>query len=108
MPTLQLLRQLLLLGDIHPCPNEPLESLTVSRWNAHATDATNLSIGPHNPFREIESAMGYQHLLNFLHNGFPIFRVDEGQILFYRRGLAARTKAMDPNDSEDQYSNPVG
>src|SRR4029077_3976918 len=57
LSTLQLLGELLLLSDIYPCSNEPCESLPVSPRSAHAAHTTNLSIWPHNPFCEVESAM---------------------------------------------------
>ena len=41
---------------------------------------TNRSIGSHNPFREIESAMLCQHRLNFLRDELPIVRVYERDV----------------------------
>src|SRR5262249_26026684 len=47
-------------------------------------------------FREVESAMFCKHLLNSFRDELAIVGVDELHILFYRWGLAARIKAMNP------------
>src|SRR5580704_2244396 len=103
LSTLQLLGQLLLLSQIYPCSNEAYESLPVSPRNAHAAHATNLSIWPHNPFCEVESAMLDEHLLNCLFHEPSIFCVYEIQIFFYRWRLATRIKAVDLK----QFGRPV-
>src|ERR1700737_3467238 len=64
---------------------------------------TNRSIGPHNPFREIESPMVCQHPLNFLRHELPIFRVYERHVFRDRWRLAAGIEAMD----RKQLSRPV-
>src|SRR5260370_28217072 len=64
------LDQLLMLSDIHPCPHESPESPFLSRENAHATDASNLPVRPHDSLREVECLMGSQHLLNLLLHKF--------------------------------------
>jgi hypothetical protein len=92
-----------LLGDIYRRPDEALESRSVSYRNRHATYVTNLSTWSHNPLREVESAMVGQHLLHPLLHEFPIFRVHEIQIFLYCRRLAARIKAVDP----EQLGRPV-
>src|ERR1700719_2297487 len=86
--------QLLLLGDIHPGAHESPKSPRLSRGNAHATDASNLSVRPQDSLREIECPMGRQHLLNLLLDEFPIFRMHQGQIFFLRRGIACRVKSV--------------
>src|SRR5580693_6371280 len=95
LSTLKLLRQLLLLSDIHPCAHESPESPRLSRGNAHATDASNLSVRPHDSLREVECPVCRQHLLNLLLDEFPIFRMHQGQIFFLRRDGAGRIKSVD-------------
>src|SRR5881397_474244 len=73
------------------CNSQP-GSCAVSR----TTDATNLSIRTHNAFREVESAMFCKHLLNSFRDELAIVGVDELDILFHRRGLASRIKAINP------------
>src|SRR6202161_2565676 len=79
------LDQLLLLSDIHPRAHESPKSPRLSRGNAHATDASNLSVRPHDSLREVECPMGRQHVLNLLLDEFPIFGMHQGQIFFLRR-----------------------
>jgi len=64
---------------------------------------TNRSIGSHNPFREVESAMLCQHRLNFLRDELPIVRVYERHVFRDRWRLAAGVEAMDP----EQLGRPV-
>ena len=64
---------------------------------------TNRSIGSHNPFREIESAMLGQHRLNFLRDEGPIFRVYERHVFRDGWRLAAWGEAMD----REQLGRPV-
>src|SRR5258707_7492378 len=85
-----------MLGDVHPRTEKLLDRPSVSRRAANATYATNLSIRPHNAFREVESAIFCKHLLNSFRDELAIVRVDELHILFYRWGLAARIKAINP------------
>ena len=85
-----------MLGDVYPRTNKLLDRPSVSRRAANATYATNLSIRPHNAFREVESAMFRKHLLNSFRDELAIVGVDELHILFYRWGLAARIKAINP------------
>src|SRR6266481_1428225 len=89
----ELLSQGFLVGNIYSCP---VERPAVSRRNAHATDATNLSIRPHNPFREVESATFCKHLLDGFRDELPIFRVYELHIFFDGWSLTARSKPMNP------------
>src|SRR6185295_18682859 len=63
---------------------------------ANATYATNLSIGPHDAFREVEPSTFCKHPLNGFRDELAIVGVDELHILFYRWGLAARIKAINP------------
>src|SRR5579862_7862983 len=60
------LDQLHLLSDIHPRAHESPECPFLSRWNSHATDASKLSVRPHDSLREVECPMGRQHVLNLL------------------------------------------
>src|SRR5229473_7587982 len=87
---------MLLLGDIHPCADKPLKRPAVSRGGTHATHVTNLSIWPHDPFREVEAAMVCQHPLNCLCDELPIFRVYERHIFVYCWRLAVWIKPMNP------------
>jgi len=75
----------------------------MSYRNSHTTYVTNLSICPHNPFREVESATVRQHLLNCLSDEPPIFGVYEAHIFLNRRCLAARIKAVDLK----QFGRPI-
>jgi hypothetical protein len=100
---LQLLSHLHLLSNIHPCPKETLESPSLRDRNTHAAHATNLSIWPHNPFREVECAMVDQHRRNSLFHEGAIFRVYKSQIFFYSWRLATRIKTIDPK----QLGGPV-
>src|SRR6266436_4514038 len=97
---LKFVQDALLLGNIYPCPVERPE---VSCRNAHATDATNLSIRPHNPFREVESATFCKHLLNGFRDELPIFRVYEPHIFFHGWSLTAWMKPM----NSEQLWRPV-
>src|SRR5580692_8890629 len=54
------LDQLLLLSDIHSGAHESPASPFLSRESTHATDASNLSVRPHNSLREVECSMGRQ------------------------------------------------
>src|SRR5258705_10032219 len=90
------LDQLLLLSNIHSRAHESPESPFHSRENAYATHMTNLSIWPHDPFREVEAAMVCQHLLNCLCDELPIFQVYERHIFVYCWRLAVRIKPMNP------------
>src|SRR5258707_3457290 len=85
-----------MLGDVHPRTEKLLDRPSVSRWAANAAYATNLSIRTHNAFREVESAMFCKHLLNSFRDELAIVGVDELHILFDRWGLAARIKAINP------------
>src|SRR5207249_4752617 len=95
LSTLQVLCQSFLLSDIHPCAHESLQSPPLSSRSAHATDASNLSIRPHDSLREVECSMGRQDLLNLLLNECLIFRIHQGQILFLGRRLASRIESVD-------------
>src|SRR5580698_7240003 len=60
----QLLRQQLLLGDVHRGAAVSLKHSIFSDWNADAPDVSNLAIGAHYPVRDIAAAM---LLMEFLH-----------------------------------------
>jgi hypothetical protein len=55
---------------------------------------TNRSIGSHNPFREVESAMLCQHRLNSLRDELPIVWVYERHVFRDARRRAVRIQAM--------------
>src|SRR4029434_1742630 len=67
----QRLRQFLVLGHVDPGPDKPLKHPTGGRRLADAPHMTNRSVGTHNPFREVESAMLRQHRLNYLLDELP-------------------------------------
>src|SRR5579863_870616 len=91
----QRLRELLLLRYIHRRSDESPESLAVGRRRTDATDMTDGSVRPHNPFREVKATMVCQHLLNFVCHEVSITRVHERHIFRNTRRLAARLKAVD-------------
>src|SRR6266851_4666757 len=95
--------QFLFLGHVYACPDERLKPPPLRCGHADATNMTNRSIGSHNPFREIEFAMVCQHLLNFLGDELPIFRVYERHVFRDRWRLAAGIEAMD----REQLGRPV-
>src|SRR5262249_26781862 len=99
----QRLRQLLLLGDIDPGPQQPLEDVAVDHRQADATNMTNHAVGAHDPFREVNAAPIRQHRLNLVRHEISVFGVDERQILRDARRLAARLEAVDP----EQLGRPV-
>src|SRR6266852_2992225 len=103
LAALQLLSQLLLLTNIHPCPKETLENLPLRDRNTHTTYVTNLSIRPHNSFCEVECKMVIQHFRNALFHERAIFRVYKSQIFFYCWRVANRIKTIDPK----QLGGPV-
>src|SRR5260370_6500737 len=92
-----------MLGDIHSGTEKPFENSVFNKGNTHATYVTNLSIWPHNPLSEVESAMVGQHLLNFLFHELPIFWVDEVQIFFYCWRSAPWIKAV----NLEQFGRPI-
>src|SRR5580700_10219963 len=71
--------------------------------NTHAAHAANLSISPHNPFREVECALVDQHRANSLFHERAICRMHESQIFLYGWRLAAWIKTIDPK----QFRGPV-
>src|SRR5882762_7604013 len=73
--------QLLLFSDIHPRADELLQGRVATR-DAHATYMAYAAVRPDDSLREVEFAMGRQHLLNLLLDKFPIFRMHQGQIFF--------------------------
>src|SRR6185295_4931448 len=58
-------------------PDEPLEDPAAGRRCADPPYMTNRSVGTHDPFREVESAMLGQHRLNVVPDEFAIVRVYE-------------------------------
>src|SRR5579864_5108529 len=73
----QRLRELLLLRYVHPGSDEPPESPAVSGRRTDETDMANGSVGPHNPFREVEATVICQPLLNFVRHEVSIIGVHE-------------------------------
>src|SRR6266852_5419723 len=92
-----------MLGDIHSGTEKPFENSVFNKGNTHATYVTNLSIWPHNPLSEVESAMVGQHPLNFLFHELPIVWVNEVQIFFYCWRLLAWMKAV----NVEQLGRPI-
>src|SRR6185295_6484183 len=99
----QFLSQELVVCDVHPRTDKLLDHPRVSRRAADATDATNFSIRPHDPFREFESSTFCQHLPNRLPDELAIVEMDELHILFKRWRLAARIKTV----NSEQLWRPV-
>src|ERR1700752_4930281 len=99
----QFLSQELVRGDVNSCSDKLLDWPNVSRRAANATYATNLSIRSHDAFCEVESSTLRKHPLNGFRNELAIVGVDQLHILFYRWGLAARIKAINP----EQLGRPV-
>ncbi len=56
---------------------------------------TNGSVWPHNPFREVEATVVFQHLPHFMRHEVSIFGVHERNIFRNIRCLAARLKSVD-------------
>src|SRR5258706_12792675 len=90
----QLLSQEFVLRDIHSHPDE-LRDPARGRSAADATYAANRSVGPHDPFLEVESFRACQHLLDFLHDETPVFGMLERQGFRLARRLPARIEAVD-------------
>src|ERR1700743_2337345 len=89
-PASEFLGEELVLSNIHPRPKETLKSSPLCDRNPHAAHAANLSIWPHNPFREVECAMVHHHRRDSLFHERAIFRVYESHIFFYGWRLASR------------------
>src|ERR1700752_947771 len=92
----QFLSQELVRRDVNSCSDKLLDWPNVSRRAANATYATNLSIRSHDAFCEVESSTLRKHPLNGFRNELAIVGVDQLHILFYCWGLAARIKAVNP------------
>src|SRR5258705_5210544 len=69
--------QLLLLSDIHPRADELLQGRVATR-DADATYMANAAVTSHDSFRKVEAGPACKHLLNFVLDKFPIFRMHPG------------------------------
>src|SRR6266850_1309088 len=93
----------LVVGHIDSRSDERLDHPAGSRWRADAPYMTNRSVRPHDPLREVESAMLGQHRLNFLRDDLPILRVDQRHVFRDARRRAVRIQAM----NRKQLGRPV-
>src|SRR5260221_1072820 len=84
----------LVLGHIDSRSDERLDHPAGSRWRADAPYMTNRSVRPHDPLREVESAMLGQHRLNFLRDELPIIRMDQCHVFRDARRRAVRIQAI--------------
>src|SRR5229473_3353378 len=85
----------LVLRDVDPGSDEPLEHSAVCRWRADAPDVTNRLVRTHEPLRKIESAMLRQHRPNFLRDEISVVRVHERHVFLEGRCFLRRIEAVD-------------
>src|SRR5712671_901664 len=93
----------LVLGDVDPGSDEPLEHSAVCRWRADAPDVTNRSVGPHDSLREVESAMLRDHRPNYLRDEISVVRMHERHVFLEGRCALRRIEAVD----REQLRRPV-
>src|SRR5580658_5425318 len=86
--------QLVLRSNIHPRADE-LPGRCVATRDPHATDAANLSVGPHESPSEVDCSTARQHLLNLSLDRYPVFRMHQGQIFLFFRRFAVRIESVD-------------
>src|SRR5258707_622442 len=86
--------QLLMLCDIHPRADELLQARIATR-DAHATYMADAAVTSHDSFRKVEAGPACKHLLNFVLDEFPIFRMYQGQIFFFCWRVASRIESVD-------------
>src|SRR5258705_1210910 len=96
------LSQELVLRDIDPCSDEPLDP-AVCRWRADAPYMTNRSVRAHDPLREVESSMLGQRRLNFLRDQLPIVRMYEREIFLGARRFVVWIHAI----NREQLGRPL-
>ena len=90
-----------------PVPTNPWNDPAVCRWRADAPDVTNRSVRPHDPLREVESAMLRQHRLNFLRDEVPVVRMHERHVFRDGRCVLRGSRPWIANNSGDQCSKPA-
>src|SRR5258706_10587845 len=83
------------LRDVDPGSDEPLGHSAVCRWRADAPDMTNRSVRPHDPLREVESAMLRQQRPNFLRDEISVVRMHERHVFLDGGCLLRRIEAVD-------------
>src|SRR5258708_34425183 len=93
----------LVLGHIDSRSDERLDHTAGSRWRADAPSMPNRAVRPHDPLREVESAMLGQHRLNFLRDELPIIRMDQCHVFRDARRRAVRIQAI----NRKQLGRPV-
>src|SRR5258707_14093126 len=86
----QRLREDLVLRDVDPGSDEPLEDSAVCRWRADAPDVTNRLVWTHNPLRKIESATLRQHRPNLLRDEISVVRMHECHVFLEGRCFLRR------------------
>ena len=91
------------LRDVDPGSDEPLGHSAVCRWRADAPDMTNRSVRPHDPLREVESAMLRQHRPNVLRDEISVVRMHERHVFLDGGCLLRRIEAVD----REQLRRPV-
>src|SRR5712671_3299839 len=91
------------LRDVDPGSDEPLGHSAVCRWRADAPDMTNRSVRPHDPLREVESAMFRQHRPNVLRDDISVVRMHERHVFLDGGCLLRRIEAVD----REQLRRPV-
>src|SRR3979490_1262376 len=99
----QRLRENLVLRDVDPGSDEPLEHSAVVRWRADAPDVTNRLVRTHDPLREVEPAMLRQHRPNFLRDEISVVRMHERHVFLDGRCFLRRIEAVD----REQLRRPV-
>src|SRR5437764_7639597 len=82
LPTLQLLGQQFLLGDIHGCAEKPLKEFAFNKGNSDAANVASLAVGAHNPLLDIASTAFRMHSLYSVSHKLAVLWVNGGQILF--------------------------
>src|SRR6266404_3044828 len=93
----------LVLRDVDPGSDEPLEDSAVCRWRADAAYMTNRSVRTHDPLRKIESAMLRQHRPNFLRDEISVVRMHERHVFLDGRCFLRRIEAV----NREQLRRPV-
>src|SRR5712692_2089654 len=93
----------LVLRNVNPGSDEPLEHSAVCRWRADAPDITNRLVRTHDPLREVESAMLRQHRLNLLRDDISVVRMHERHVFLDGRCFFRRIEAVD----REQLRRPV-
>src|SRR5258705_4917248 len=93
----------LVLGDVDPGSDEPLEHSAVCRWRADAPDVTNRLVRTYDPLRKIESTMLRQHRQNFLRDEISVVRMHERHVFLDGRCFLRRIEAV----NREQLRRPV-